>query len=190
MTLPEFLALTGVADRTMRHWTKLGLVPQPEFGLGTSGKGYTDAQVLRVKAIEGLRKSGVLKLDEVRRRLDAMSEAEMRAIAGLPEPIPAPVAPVPAPVVASETSLARRDDAMMRSDEAITRSDASIAPKDAPFVSIPASFGLRATPVVENHVRIALRDGVFLDVRVPIDGEGLALVQKIAAMCGVRVDVS
>ena len=80
----ETARLAGVTPRTLRYYVELGLLPGPEQrGVQTV---YTHAQLLRLQAIPLLRKRDRLRLPMVKRRLNAMSDAEVEALVTPPKP--------------------------------------------------------------------------------------------------------
>jgi DNA-binding transcriptional MerR regulator len=86
----ETARLAGVTPRTLRYYVELGLLPGPQqAGVNTF---YTHAQLLRLQAIPLLRKRDRLRLPMVKRRLNAMSDAEVEALVTPPKP-PASTAP-------------------------------------------------------------------------------------------------
>ncbi len=80
----ETARLAGITPRTLRYYVELGLLPGPEQrGVQTV---YSHAQLLRLQAIPLLRKRERLRLPMVKRRLDAMSDAEIEALVAPPRP--------------------------------------------------------------------------------------------------------
>ena len=67
-----------------------------------------------------------------------------------------------------------------------SESRAATAETPAAISPMPAETSPTGPSVVENHVHIRLRDGVVLDVRMPLDAEGQAIVQKVASMFGLN----
>jgi DNA-binding transcriptional MerR regulator len=98
--LGEIARLAGVTPRTLRYYIELGLLPGPEQrGVQTV---YTHAQLVRLQAIPLLRKRDRLRLPMVKRRLNAMTDAEIEALvtpAKPPAATPPGVAPPPYPCV-------------------------------------------------------------------------------------------
>jgi DNA-binding transcriptional MerR regulator len=87
----EIARLAGITPRTLRYYIELGLLPGPEQrGVQTV---YTHAQLVRLQAIPLLRKRERLRLPMVKRRLAAMSAAEIEALVTPPKP-PAPTSPL------------------------------------------------------------------------------------------------
>lgn len=91
-SLHEFLQEVELSERTLRHWHRHGVVPGCETVDGQFG--YTEAHVLRVRAVFALQGEGVRRLEEIARRLDAMTEDQMRVLVGeQPEAPPQAVRP-------------------------------------------------------------------------------------------------
>src|SRR5579883_3202792 len=149
MTLHEFLAKTGLADRTLRQYHKQGLVPQP----GPDGR-YGELHYLRVTAIPLLRAEGVSGPQALRNELDAMSVEELRRFVARESDGDTPTSETGAPVKVAPAAL---------------------SPAPARTTQTGASFS-------ETHVHLKLREGIVLDVRMPLDEEGQAIVQKVASM--------
>jgi DNA-binding transcriptional MerR regulator len=160
MTLHEFLEKTGLADRTLRKYHEEGLVPQT----GRDGR-YGELQYLRVMAIPLLRGQGIRGSLALRSALDAMTIEALRDLVDGESESETP---------ASEMG-ARVDEVGARGDETA----AAVSPALARTTQTGASF-------TETHVHIKLRDGIVLDVRMPLDEEGQAIVQKIASMFGLN----
>jgi DNA-binding transcriptional MerR regulator len=72
-------------------------------------------------------------------------------------------------------------------DDTLCPSRRATPPAATPAVTAPASR--TGAPSSERHVHIKLRDGIVLDVRLPLDKEGQAMVQKIASMFGVNASL-
>jgi DNA-binding transcriptional MerR regulator len=83
--LTELADLAGVTPRTIRYYLAQGLLP----AVGQSGPGakYDDRHLARLRLIRRLQAEH-LPLAEIRRRLDDLSDAEIRALAGSGEPKP------------------------------------------------------------------------------------------------------
>ncbi|HEX8790681.1 MAG TPA: hypothetical protein VF765_07000 [Polyangiaceae bacterium] len=146
MTLHEFLAKTGLADRTLRQYHRQKLVPQT----GRDGR-YGELQYLRAMAIPLLRRDGIRGPVALRNALDEMSIEELRQLVSGDSEDGAPMAE-------------------MR---------AAVSP-------MPAQTSRTGASITEDHVHIKLRDGIVLDVRMPLDAEGQAIVQKVASMFGLN----
>jgi DNA-binding transcriptional MerR regulator len=92
MTLHELLAHAhDLPDRTLRHWTQLGLVPP----CGPDGH-YGDEHLRRLFAIFRLQAEGVRTLREIATRLEAMGPEEEERFA-----FPADVTEAPPAVAAA-----------------------------------------------------------------------------------------
>jgi DNA-binding transcriptional MerR regulator len=76
-TLGELQELTGVSARTLGKYTSLGLVPRPVGG-GRRAR-YGEVHLLLLLAIDKLHTEGVREIDELRARLDAMSDEDLDA---------------------------------------------------------------------------------------------------------------
>jgi DNA-binding transcriptional MerR regulator len=85
-SIVELADLAGVTTRTVRYYLAQGLLP----GVGQSGPGskYDDRHLARLRLIRRLQTEH-LPLAEIRRRLDALDEDEIRELAGT-EPVSAP----------------------------------------------------------------------------------------------------
>src|SRR5690349_24793846 len=82
-TLTELSAFAGVTPRTIRYYIAQGLLP----AVGQSGPGakYDDRHLARLRLIRRLQAEH-LPLAEIRRRLDGLSENDIRELAGANEP--------------------------------------------------------------------------------------------------------
>jgi DNA-binding transcriptional MerR regulator len=77
-SLAELTEAAGVSVRTVRYYISEGLLPPP---VGSGPKSYyTRSHLDRLRAI-GRMRANYLPLREIRRRLGAMSEQQMRALA-------------------------------------------------------------------------------------------------------------
>jgi DNA-binding transcriptional MerR regulator len=68
---------SGIPRRTIYFYVQQGLLPPPE-GAGLAAH-YGDSHLLRLRLIPILRGQG-LRLDEIRRRFEQMTEAELRSL--------------------------------------------------------------------------------------------------------------
>jgi len=162
-SLHEFLEEVQLAERTLRHWHSLGVVP-PAVKQGDV-YGYTVLHLARVRAAYGLQRQGVRRLADIARVLDATGETELMQLAGLAAAPPDPSAALsPAPAVLSA---------------------ADAAPPDAP-VSFPAAT---EPPMVRELVEIVLAPGVTLRIERPIGDEARVLVRSITALRGMQVSL-
>jgi DNA-binding transcriptional MerR regulator len=84
-SLTELADLAGVTPRTVRYYLGQGLLP----AVGQSGPGskYGADHLLRLRLIRRLQAEH-LPLAEIRRQLDGLSDAEIRALATVDEPAP------------------------------------------------------------------------------------------------------
>jgi DNA-binding transcriptional MerR regulator len=163
VTLHELLDKAGLSARTLRHWTQKGLMPR-----ATDGR-YTDADLVRALVIWRLRnEDGVHSLEEVARRLEAMSFEEMDRYVMLEG--------------ATEGG----------EDEALEATTPILAPTEAPIASIEASRGasdavIHAVPasIREEWAHVTLRDGLVLLVRQPASREAASLARKIATISDI-----
>ena len=119
---------------------------------------YGEVHWLRVMAVPLLRGQGIRGPGKLRRALDAMSIEDLRHL------------------VAEDGE----GDAFAGDDDAVF--DATSGP--VPALTTPARQ-TRAS-LGETHVHVTLKEGIVLDVRMPLDEEGQALVEKIASICGLR----
>ena len=76
-TVQQLRAAAGVSARTLRHWTKLKLLPKP-LGRGRAAR-YEESHLLRARVIHQLRSAGV-SLPHIKGRLAGLSEPEVRAL--------------------------------------------------------------------------------------------------------------
>jgi len=76
-SLAELTRAAGVSVRTVRYYIAEGLVPPP-FGAGPRAA-YGDGHLDRLRLI-GRLKAGFLPLREIRRRLDALDDAQVRRL--------------------------------------------------------------------------------------------------------------
>jgi DNA-binding transcriptional MerR regulator len=117
---------------------------------------YGELHYLRVMAIPLLRADGVRGARDVKRALDDMSIEELRNFV----------------------------EGDYESDTAVSGNDAPLTPAAAAVAPMAGHMTQTGVSFTETHVHIRLRDGIVLDVRMPLDQEGRALVQRIAQMCG------
>src|SRR3954454_6336153 len=84
-SLTELADLAGVTPRTVRYYLAQGLLP----AVGQTGPGakYDHRHLARLRLIRRLQAEH-LPLAEIRRRLDALSDDEIRQLAGPTEPAP------------------------------------------------------------------------------------------------------
>jgi DNA-binding transcriptional MerR regulator len=80
-SLPELTRAAGVSTRTIRYYMGEGLLPPPT-GAGP-GSHYSDAHLDRLRLI-GQLKAEYLPLREIRRRLDGLSDQEVRDLLAHP----------------------------------------------------------------------------------------------------------
>jgi DNA-binding transcriptional MerR regulator len=96
---------TGYAARAIRIFVTQGLLPRPTFrGRLTT---YDDDFLLRVLAIRSLRRARVPP-DAIRDRLADASDAELRKLAGVPEPIATPATSSPSPTESTLRTVGER----------------------------------------------------------------------------------
>jgi DNA-binding transcriptional MerR regulator len=77
LTFEQLEAQSGVPDRTLRRWMRIGLLPGPR---GASRASYYDAtHVVRARAIEALRGQR-LSIRAIRDRLSVMSAQELKRL--------------------------------------------------------------------------------------------------------------
>src|SRR6188508_2265716 len=84
-TLTELADLAGVTPRTIRYYLAQGLLPN----VGVSGPGakYDDSHLARLRLIKRLQVEHQ-PLAEIRRRLEALDDTTITAIAAEPPPEP------------------------------------------------------------------------------------------------------
>lgn len=161
MTLHELLDKAGLSARTLRHWTQKGLMPR--------ATDYTDADLVRVLAICRMREEdGVHSLDEVGRRLEAMSFEEMDRYVTLEDEAGGDV----------DEGIGATAPVLAPTDAPVTSIDASPSASDAAIHTLPAS-------IREAWAHITLRDGLILLVRQPPSREAASLARKIAAISDI-----
>jgi len=73
----ELVSMTGVTVRTLRHYVAVGLLKPIEFR-GTATR-YSRRELLRLLAVVRARRESKLTLEQIRKRLDALNEAELEA---------------------------------------------------------------------------------------------------------------
>lgn len=76
-TVQQLTAAAGASARTLRHWTRLKLLPKP-LGRGRAAR-YEESHLLRARVIHQLRSAGV-SLAHIKQRLAGLSEQEVRAL--------------------------------------------------------------------------------------------------------------
>ena len=72
--MAELAALTGLRPRTIRYYVDHGVLERPEFR-GTATR-YQRTHLLRLLAIQRLRREGVPNLAVIKQPIDAAGEAE------------------------------------------------------------------------------------------------------------------
>jgi DNA-binding transcriptional MerR regulator len=164
-TADEFLRDLDLAERTLRYWQQLGVVPQPVHVGGRLV--YTREHEYRVIGVFRLQQRGMRKLADIATLLDNMSRDELRRLVE-GEQEDALAATVEAPAAAVGPFLA-----------------APASPSDEE----PASSGEVTSASIEEQVEIALKPGLVLRVRRPIDDETRVLVGSIAALAGRSVNL-
>lgn len=84
--ISELSSLSGVTRRNIHFYVQQGLLP-PAEGAGLGAR-YTDAHLLRLRAVPLLRARG-LRLDQIRERLSRLGYGELEALlADLSRPVP------------------------------------------------------------------------------------------------------
>ncbi|HEY1697548.1 MAG TPA: MerR family transcriptional regulator [Polyangiaceae bacterium] len=173
LTPDQMLAESGLPERTLRHWTRYGVVPSFRSADGTDG--FTEFHLLRVRAAFVMQAQGVRRLDAIAARLDAMSEAELRELVGQGSPEGG---------LAADGGLEGQDAAAALHEPAVGAIPVA-APPPAPTQGGKLA---RDALLAEDHAMLQLSDGLLLLVRRPADESTRALVRSIAALCG-RGDV-
>ncbi len=167
MTLHELLDKAGLSARTLRHWTQRGLMPR-----ATDGR-YTDADLVRALAICRMRhEEGVHSLDEVQRRLEAMSIEEMDRYVTLEDEAEGDV-----------------DEAMKATTPVLETTAAPNARVDAPEGARDVVMSPVPASIREEWAHIALRPGLVLLVRQPPSDEARSLARKIAAISDIDAPI-
>lgn len=92
-TIHVLVTESGVPARTLRDWIKHKVLPKP-IGRGRAAR-YDDRHLLRARAVQQLRGTGA-PLRDIRTRLAALSEQELRALVP-PPPRPTTADGVPVP---------------------------------------------------------------------------------------------
>jgi hypothetical protein len=124
---------------------------------GRDGR-YGELHLLRVRALPLLRAKGIHGPDKLKGALDEMTIDDLR----------------------------RFVEAEAGSDESTTVAVVSVDSTSAPVAALGGNVAEMSAVVSETHVHIRLRDGIVLDVRVPLDDEGQTLVRSIASLCGMN----
>ncbi len=122
---------------------------------GRDGR-YGELQYLRAMAIPLLRRDGISGSVALKNALDEMSIEQLRQL------------------------VEGESDGETATSE--TRAAASITPAAVP--PTPTQTAQTRASFSETHVHMKLRDGIVLDVRMPLDEEGQAIVRKVASMFG------
>jgi DNA-binding transcriptional MerR regulator len=163
VTLHELLDKAGLSARTLRHWTRKGLMPRAADGH------YTDADLVRVLAICRMREEdGVHSLDEVGRRLDDMSFEEMDRYVTLEGEAGGDV-----------------DEGIEAPAPVLPTTDAPVASVDASPSASGAVIGALPAPIREEWAHVTLRPGLVLLVHQPPSREAASLARKIAAISDI-----
>ena len=151
--LAELAELTGVTPRTIRYYIVEGLLSPPQ-GAGPAAV-YTAAHRDRLRLIAAL-KARYVPLREIRRRLAALTDAQVRAELRDQGAAQRPAADGTSPGTNAEPATPR---APSRPDPP---RQAPRPPGDAPPVAVP---GVATVPPRERWERIVLADGIELHVR-------------------------
>jgi DNA-binding transcriptional MerR regulator len=170
VTLHELLDKAGLSARTLRHWTQKGLMPR-----ATDGH-YTDADLVRALAICRMRyEDGVHSLDDVARRLEAMSFEEMDRY-----------------VTLEDATEGDEDEPIETTTPVLETTTPALEPTDAPIACIDASKGASdavmspaAASIREEWAHVTLRPGLVLLVRQPPSREAASLARKIATISDI-----
>jgi DNA-binding transcriptional MerR regulator len=186
-SLTELADLAAVTPRTVRYYLSQGLLP----AVGQSGPGskYDAGHLARLRLIRRLQAEH-LPLAEIRRRLEALDDDEIRALAGSQDPGPPPDSaldyvrsvlggsmPGRGPAVTRPAALLRRAWIEPSSPPAAGAAVPSPAPSAVaerlgePYGSIPAtgSAATAAQPIERSQwERIVLAPDVELHIRRPL----------------------
>ena len=187
-SLTELADLGGVTPRTVRYYLAQGLLP----ATGQSGPGskYDDGHLARLRLIRRLQAEH-LPLAEIRRRLEALDEDEIRDLAGSQEPAPPTdsaldylrtVLAGPALDPSSRASRSPRQPPLSgrfaadRSYAMLAEAPAPSAPNAAaerlgePYLSTPAMAPVPSPSPIERSQweRIVLAPDVELHIRRPL----------------------
>ena len=177
-SLTELADLAGVTPRTVRYYLAQGLLP----AVGQTGPGskYGEGHLTRLRLIRRLQAEH-LPLAEIRRRLEGLTETEIRTLVADDPPAPpvdtaldylrivlgggiapiARVAPAPAPSIAPRSGMPRLMRQMSAADA--PPSLAAAAPASSPEAD-PAAPALERS----QWERIALSPDVELHIRRPL----------------------
>ena len=179
-SLTELADLAGVTPRTVRYYLAQGLLP----AIGQTGPGskYDDGHLARLRLIRRLQ-ADHLPLAEIRRNLEGLDDAAIRALVGAGEPPPPPdsaleylrmvldgasaARPVPRPALHSPTPAL---PGMVADRPAYAPSTASRA-MEAPFDASPAPMlaGPSVRPSDRSQwERIVLVPDIELHIRRPL----------------------
>jgi hypothetical protein len=214
-----FLEEVHLAERTARQWHAEGILPPTTRAEDGWAGCYTEVHRTRVYAARQLQRRGAGTLADIARQLDSMSLEAMRELAGEEgEPFdtvrasvaalsssvpPAPGAgPSPAPMEATVRSSVAppraATEATVRSSVAPPGATVAVgappppagAPAGAPAVAAGgAALAARASAEVAVYAEIALTRALSLRVRHPVDEESRILLQSIAALRGITVEL-
>lgn len=185
-TINELSALSGLSVRTIRYYLAQGLVPPA--GREGSGTRYPDATLARLRLITRMRDAH-LPLAEIRKRLAAMSDAEvveLSAEAGEPEPVGSALDYVRSALAGGGTSqtalfeaLPSEPDADDLGSRTPLRQTVSIgipAPPSMPPPADATTFGQRS-----QWERVAITPDIELHIRRPLSRRDNKMVERLIA---------
>ncbi len=157
----ELAALAGIGLRAMRYYFERNLLPRPSFR-GTATR-YGRPHLLRVVAIQKLKRDGNLTLDAIRRRLGAMSadELERYATSGL---VAGPLATALGVVVHETAAMA-------------------VSPEAEPPPVAPTEESATRPVALESWNRVTLLPGLELLVKADASPLVRRLVEQIHQQC-------
>jgi DNA-binding transcriptional MerR regulator len=175
--LTELADLAGVTPRTVRYYLSQGLLQ----AVGTAGPGakYDDGHLARLRVIRRLQREHQ-PLAEIRRRLDSLDDAQVRALAEPPAPEPGDSALEYIRRVLSSPATAESPAAYAPAAFAMSAEPPPIAPT-AP--AAPATDD-SAEPRVERSQweRIALTPDVEIHIRRPLPRSTAKRVDRLVSI--------
>jgi DNA-binding transcriptional MerR regulator len=188
-SISELSALSGLPVRTIRYYLAQGLIPAA--GMEGPATRYPEATLARLRLIARLRDTH-LPLAEIRKQLQAISDAEALALAGTPaepeppgsaldyvrsvlggsrpELPPAPAQPRAVPVIAAAPGAPTTPAPQLRAPADVPSADTAASPGDAP------SFGRRS-----QWERVAITSDIELHLRRPLSRRDNRLVERLIA---------
>jgi DNA-binding transcriptional MerR regulator len=167
--IKDLCAKTAVTPRTVHFYIQQGLLPPPE-GAGRGAR-YTEAHLARLQLIRRLQKEH-LPLNEIRRRLEALSDEQVvQALAG----------GTPSPAGTKQSALDYIQSVTARAGTRRRASTHTPRPTLDAVASLTPEGATRSSTQHSHWDRIVLNDDVELHIRRPLSRDRNRFVEKLLA---------